>query len=537
MARDLEWSMKRSRLYWLPILVMAGTLMVAGEQPLKPFLPCKPQDLTLETAVSIALCQNPSVLNAKQEIERTRGQVIEVRARALPQINLSALYQQQDPGLLKGQNSQAGQQRSGTAPTPTPVPTPSPLPSPGVTPTPTPRPTPTPTIFISDKTWQVTFQASQLIYSGGQVKAALRIAKLTQDSSCMRLLDTVNTVIADVRTQFYQVLVNRELIKVQEESVQLLEKQWREQQARFNVGSVPRFNVLQAEVALANARPNLITARNNYHISQLQLAKTLGYDTSHLPARQEPFRPIGELCIPSPSMDLSCALLVARDRNPSLQVQRQNILIELEDIILQKAGYKPTLVANGGYILENNRLSSNLGDILHGWFFNVQGNWPIFDGGATYGKIKQAKAKLEEAKINYTDTVQQIDLQVQQAWSNLLNALETIQGGQKTVEQATEAVRLARERLNAGAGTQLDVLNATVQLTQARSTELQARNTYNAALAEFDRVTAAATQFNEPYQCPSPTPPYKVIQRTPSPNPSPNKAFESREKRHNLQLK
>jgi len=496
--------MNFSRLFLSFSIFLIGTLLLARE-PLKPFLEGGPQHLTLDCAVAVALNQNPQILNAKQEIERAKGQVIEVRSQALPQVNLSATYQQQDPTLVQGQGAQAGGARLGTAPTPTPVSTPIPVVTgtvPAATPTPTPKPSPSPSVFIQDKTWQITVQANQLIYSGGQVRAAIHMAKLTQDSSYFRLRDAVNTVIANVRTQFYLVLVDRALITVQEESVALLASQLEDQEKRLKAGTVPRFNVLQAEVALANARPNLIAARNNYRIAQLQLAKTLGYETAHLPAHVEPFNAIGELTIPAPSMDLARALQVARERNPSLKAQRQNILIEIEDVVVQKAGYKPTLTANVGYLVENDRLSSSIADAVAGWFFGIQGNWAVFDGGQTYGRVKQARAKLEQAKINYEDSVQQSDLQVQQAWANLLQARETIMGGRATVEQATEAVRLARERLGAGVGTQLDVLNATVQLTQAQTTELQARNTYNAALAEFDRVTAISTKYNETFQDP-----------------------------------
>lgn len=489
-----------------PLLVLtialAGTLLLAAEQPLLPFQNATPLSLTLDKAVAMALCQNPLILNAKQEIERIKGQIIEIRSQALPQVVLTANYQQQDRNLISSQTATGGTQRVGTAPTPSPAPSVTPVPSPGASATPTPKPSPTPSIFVQDKTWQVTVQATQLLYSGGSVRAALRMAKLTQDSSFFKLIDAVNTVIATVRTQFYQVLVDRALIKVQEESVALLRSQLQDQKNRLEAGTVPRFNVLQAEVALANAIPNLIQAKNNYHIDQLQLAKTLAYETNHLPAQKEPFELVGELSIPEAAMDLACALQVARERNPSLKAQRLNILIEVEDIVLQKAGYKPTLTANSGYTVENNRLSKDLSDVVNGWFFGVQGTWAIFDGFETYGKVKQAKARLEEAKINYDDYLQRVDLEVQQAWANLLQAKETIASGQKTVEQATEAVRLARERLAAGAGTQLDVLNATVQLTQAQTTELQARNSYNAALAEFDRATAISSKYNETFADP-----------------------------------
>ena len=81
-----------------------------------------------------------------------------------------------------------------------------------------------------------------------------------------------------MRSSFTQVILNRALIGVQEESVRLLESQLKDQQNRFEAGTVPRFNVLQAEVALVNQQPALITARNNFRIAQLQLAKTIGLD-------------------------------------------------------------------------------------------------------------------------------------------------------------------------------------------------------------------------------------------------------------------
>ena len=62
--------------------------------------------------------------------------------------------------------------------------------------------------------------------------------------------------------------------------MQLLESQLKDQQNRFEAGTVPRFNVLQAEVALYNQIPLLITAQNNYRISKMHLARPLGLDFS-----------------------------------------------------------------------------------------------------------------------------------------------------------------------------------------------------------------------------------------------------------------
>ena len=204
------------------------------------------------------------------------------------------------------------------------------------------------------------------------------------------------------------------------------------------------------------------------------------------------------LCTPR----LSNALAMARERRPFLKVQRQNILVEKEQIKVALAGYKPRLDANAGWEVRNSRLSDKLDDTVDGWFFGFTGRWEIFDGLETHGRVIQARAKLESAKVSYDDAVQQVELEVQQAYANLLQAKETIQSQQKNVEQALEALRLSRERLSAGAGTQLDVLDARVALTRARTTELEARADYNKALADFDRATATDTSYNEMFADP-----------------------------------
>jgi outer membrane protein TolC len=461
-------------------------------------------DLTLDAAVQLALKQNPAIRKATQQIELTRGQVIEVRAQALPHISVTGDYNQQDPQLLErassgGSSGVSASQFTGVT---------------GVSSGAARQIADAVNASLQssnasfnqssgsggDKSWRVNVQATQVLYAGGQVRAAVKIAKFTEDSSYFSLRDTVDQTIDNVRQQFYTVLLNRALIKVQEESVRLLADQLKDQQNRFDAGTVPRFNVLQAEVALANQQPVLIGARNNYLISEIQLAKTLGLEPG--PQGRPTFNAVGELEVHERPVGLKNAIELGIERRPFLKVQRLAILIQKEQIKVALAGYKPQLNANVGYQLRNSSLSNQLDDVVDGWFFGVTGQWNIFDGLATYGRVKQSKASLESAKINYDDSVQQVQLEVQQAYANLQTARETIRSQQKTVEQALEALRLASERFSAGAGTQLDVLNAQVQLTTARSTELQSRASYNNALAEFDRVTATDTIYAETFEDP-----------------------------------
>ncbi|HZJ16294.1 MAG TPA: TolC family protein [Chthoniobacteraceae bacterium] len=438
-------------------------------------------DLSLDEAVKTALRQNPDVLKQLEEIQRTRGQYIEVRAEALPHLTLTATYDQRAKELFDTGSRSSGLQFRTNDPTLGQV-----VGELGGGDS---------SNFIQNKSWQVIFEMRQALYRGGQVRAAINIGQFARDSAYFQLRDIIDQMVANVRTQFTNVLTNRALIGVAEETVKLQEDQLRDQKNRFEAGTVPRFNVLRAEVELANVQPDLIRARNRYLLSEIALAKTLGLDPG--PGGKPTFNVVGTLTVIGRPLGLQAALDLGRARRPFLKVQRLQILQRAEEVKVALAGYKPRLDANVGYEFRNSRLSERLDDVIDGWFLGFTGSWDIFDGFATYGRVTQARAQLESAKINYDDSVQRVDLEVQTAYANLQTARETIRSQQKNVEQALESLRLANERFAAGAGTQLEVLDARVALTRARSTELLARGDYNTALAEFDRATATDTLYVE----------------------------------------
>ena len=451
--------MKRAILFAATLLTL--TLAESSGKERK-FAAPRHHTLTLQGAISLALKQNPDVLKAIHEIERTRGQVIEVRAQALPTLQATGTYTQYDSVLLNSGGTSISTTSGSSALTNT----------------------------SQDKSWRITLQVQQTIYSGGKVRAAMKIAELTEDTSHQMLRETVATVIANVRTQFFTALLNRELITVSEESITLLTDQLKDQQNRFAAGTVPRFNVLQAEVELANARPDLIRAKNNFHISRLQLGKTLGLDTDEEPDVT------GELRMPPHEVNLARALTAARRNRAILKAQKNVVASDEQQITVAKSGYKPKLSTDVGYEFVNSRGTTDLAKVTNGWYLGVTGTWAIFDGLQTKGQVDQAVASLASAKVSLSDSVQQVELEVQKAYAQAKVSREVIASQIKVVEQADEALRLAKERLAAGAGTQLDVLNARVALTKARTTQKQALSDYNVALAEYDRATGAGTIYD-----------------------------------------
>src|SRR5438876_660189 len=456
---------------------------------------------TLDQAIVTALQRNPALLNAEQEIKRTRGVIIQVRAQALPQVNARANFEWIDPNL---QGARILGTTSGTGTTPGSTTGAASLfesPPSQVRDIQPPLAAPSPTPIIqnvkqTDVSYAISVLGSQLIFNGTTFPQ-IRGTFFQRDSAYFAFRNVLDQLIATVKTQFYQIVVNRELVSVNEQSVHLLEAQLKDQQNRFEAGTVPRFNVLQAEVALFNQLPLLITAQNNLRISKITLAKTLGLDFQPGRGENPPLEVVGEMPYIPRTIELAAAIEMGKERRPFLKQARANVLNQLQQVRATAGQWLPTVTATGGGEWVSSPINSSFHAISKGWLTTVQGSVPIWDSGAIAGQVIQQRALLSETKITYDDDVRQVELEIQQAYSNLQQNRELIQSQEKNVELADEALRLAKARLDAGAGVQLDVLNATVQLLTAQSTRLQALFGYNSSLAEFDRATGAQSTYSE----------------------------------------
>src|SRR6266436_8981747 len=378
---------------------------------------------TVDQAILTALQRNPALLNAEQEIKRTKGVIIQVRAQALPHITANANYEWVDPhlqgarifGTTRGTGTTPGAATGAASLFESPPSQVKDIQTPLAAPT----VTPIPNIEASDVSYSISVLGRQLIFNGTTFPQ-IRGTFFQRDSAYFAFRNILDQLIATVKTQFYQIVVNGELIKVNEESVHLLETQLKDQQNRFEAGTVPRFNVLQAEVALYNQIPQLIAAKNNYRIAQLTLAKTLGLDFDPRRGEKPPLEVVGEMPYNPREILLVDAIELGKQRRPFLKQARANVLNQIEQVHVALGGFLPTIDATGGGEWVSSPFNSSFHDISKGWIAGVTGSWPIWDSGQVYGQVKQQRALLSEAKITYDDDVRQVELEIQTAYSNLM---------------------------------------------------------------------------------------------------------------------
>ena len=492
----------------LPLLALtiAGMCcnLIAGESTLEPLSLSRP--LTIEDAVRISLLQNASILQQIQQLKVQRGLFFQAQSQLLPQVTMSSNYMQNSNSLAPSVSSSrpnfdllavpSGKQLSvtstGAAGTNNAIAVPVSSLTSGSSST-----------ITQNQSWSVQVTVSQLVYDGGATIAGRRQALINEQEAYYTLRDTIDSVVSTVRTQFYQILLNKALVQVQEESVNLLQSQLEDQKSRYEAGTVPQFNVLQAEGQLQNQIPQLIAARNNYLIAQQTLARTLAIPAGPQYTSSQPLPVEGELGFNPIQYDLGSALIAARANRPFLKAQQSAILANVENITVQAAGFKPKITANAGWEQINNPLTNDMTNTLQGWFISLQGSWSVFDGFLTYGKLKEARAQLEQAKLTYDDSVRQVELEVATAVDNLHQAALTVDSAQTGVAVNLEALRLADERLAAGTGTQLDVLNAQTQLTTARSNLVSAEFSYLSAYVSYQQNTGTETKYNNIFDDPA----------------------------------
>ena len=187
-------------------------------------------------------------------------------------------------------------------------------------------------------------------------------------------------------------------------------------------------------------------------------------------------------------LELPRAVSLALEKRTEIGALRKAEALRKEDVVNARAGYKPVLQGYVGYDVHNSMLSSDLTTTDNGWIAGVQLTWNLFDGLHTQGRVKEAMANLEKAGVDLDDKERGIELEVRTAYSNFIEAREVLESQKKVVEEAEEALRLARARAEAGTGTQLDVLSAQTALTESRSTQIQALHDYEAARAKLQRA-------------------------------------------------
>ncbi len=390
---------------------------------------------SIEAAMARAYASSPTMNAQRASARATDENVPQARAGYRPKVNATA-----DAGMLyssiNGPTAQAGQSRYFPR---------------GI------GATIDQTIFNGFRTDNAISQAESLIL---QARESVR--------------NTEQQVLLNAATAYMNVLRDTATLNLKRNNVEVLEEQVRQTKDRFQVGEVTRTDVAQAEASLAGGRSDASVAESNLKSSIASYRQVIGVE----PKKLEAAAPI-EKKLPN---TLDSAVKLSLGEHPQIIAALHGVDAQLMQVKQIEGELAPSLAARGAV---SQRWDNNIANVS-GFTGSVVATLsvPIYEGGQTYSRVRQAKETLGQRRIDVDtarDTVRQA---VIAAWGSLEAAKAQIISGREQVRAAEVALAGVREEAKVGQRTTLDVLNAQQTLLNARVALISSQR---------DRVVASYT--------------------------------------------
>jgi outer membrane protein len=323
---------------------------------------------------------------------------------------------------------------------------------------------------------------NQPIFTGGLNSANYRSAKIGVDLSKETLETAKRDLVLQVRVGYFTILRAEKFLSVAEQQVKQFEAQLEVTKAFFDVGIVPKNDVLQAEVRLANARQQLVKAANDLATAKASFNILLRREVSTT------FEVVDILAYKAFPLSFEQSLDEAFRLRPEIKAAQLNIDQAKENVKVARSGFFPTINLTGNYT----RFSDDI-DVSGGvkfsdrWTVGALATFTLWNWGNTAFKVGENKVKVTQAEDSKTQLIESITLEVKTDYLNLLTAEKNINVTEKAIEQAEENLRMNEERYKYQVATQTDVLDAVTLLAQARVNYYGALSDFNIAKAQLER--------------------------------------------------
>lgn len=416
-----------------------------------------PMVITLDKALQIALQQNRDIQIADQDRLKAGAQVAEARAGAFPQINVTALYTRniKNPVMFIPPNTLI-------------------------------NPTPKTQVFEfgSANAYQAGATLSQPLFNW-RVGTALDIANTYTEYVEKAYQTTQQDVALQTKKAFYAALFARELVRANREGLDVVRANFENVRAQFGKGTMAEFDLLRAEVQVANTEPLFIAAENS-----LQLAENALKNILAIPLDQEidvqgdlVYQVIQPDVIEQRRRDAMATNPVIAQLNLQESILKKNISIE-------QANFYPTINLIGSYQWQSQDNTYQFSNYLWANSLNVglQLTYPLFDGFKSSARAEQAIIDHQKMQTTLQKAEEGLRLRIQSLELRMAEASKRIEGQEKSLGQAQKALRIAETRFKSGVGTQLEIMDTQVAMTRTQTNYAQAIYDYLVARAEWENA-------------------------------------------------
>lgn len=415
------------------------------------------QPISLNQALELAVRNNLDLQQSRVNLERSLASLRETQAELFPSLNLSSNVTWSDSAnarlSIRRQEDTLGER--------------SPI-----------QTDPTST------TWNTELRVNYNVFDfggrSGRIAAAeaqVRNTELELERQLEQIRLQVTQAYYDIQDADMSVLISRSAVENAQQSLE-------DAEALEGAGVGTRFDVLRAEVQLANDRQTLNEALANQRVARRRLARVLNVPQSVDLAAADPVDLAGVW-----ELALEETIVLAFRNRAELQQELidRDIAQEQQRVVRSQALPQFSLFGSANLVSTS---GDDVGGLTEGYSAGVQMQWSLFDGGARAAQVRQLELEEESAEVRFSDARNQVRVEVEESYYQLDSRLDNVSRATVALELAEESLELARLRFRAGVGTQTDVIDAQNDLTEAQGNLVTAILGYNRALAQLQRAVS-----------------------------------------------
>ncbi|HBS33225.1 MAG TPA: hypothetical protein DEA40_16080 [Parvularcula sp.] len=403
---------------------------------------------TLEEALSAAYNSNPTIAAERARQRATREQTPQAIANALPQVSGNASYTKSDGSQLIDPAAF------------NPISTDPPF---------------SRDFELETTAYEIT--GSQSVFTGFRNFNAIRAARARVKAGAAALAVVEQDVLTRAAGAYFDVVRDMEVFKANTNNVEVLIRQKREADLRFEVGEVTKTDVAQAEARLAQARANLTTAQARLAVSRATFAEIVGAAPGTL--EEDPV-------LPAVPASLEDSLSISREGAPSIVRARMAERAQKRNLQVAKGQFSPTVSLTANYQFAD---EPSFGAVESEQFaYGARASVPIFLGGLNISRVREAKALHDQSRRQIEEAERRADAAVTGSWEQLQAARANIASATSQVAASELALNGVRREAQLGVRTTLDVLDAEQEFLNAQVSLANAER--DARLATFQLLAA-----------------------------------------------
>lgn len=330
--------------------------------------------------------------------------------------------------------------------------------------------------------WALEFR--QPLFAGGAILANYHANRKGEEIARVDEATAAQNIVEEVKGAYFRILKAEKILGVARQALEQLRSHRNEARQFFDVGLIPKNDLLQSEVQLANGEHNLVKAENGLEIARSRF-NTLLRRPIDAPVALEDilvYRPFDK--------GMEECLQTAYDRRPELRAAALKVEQAKEIVKTARGGFFPTLSAVGHYerFGDTGGLQGSTYKSMETWYLMARADWAFWEWGKTVNLVDAHRARENQAGSMLVHERDKVTFEVKAAYILVRESEKQVFVAQKSIDQAEENFRINTERYREQVATSTDVLDAQTLLTKAKSDYFNALGDYFINLARLERA-------------------------------------------------